>query len=53
MIDFKKLDDKDFVFINKPLNEKDDKAFSDFLKARKEKSLRAKKKNQQKELQSQ
>ena len=42
MIDFKKMDDKDFVFINKPLNSKDDKAFSDFLKNRKSKTLRVK-----------
>lgn len=35
MIDFKKMDDKDFVFINKPLNEKEDKVFSVFLKSRK------------------
>jgi hypothetical protein len=35
MINFKKMDDKDFVFINKELNEEDDKAFSDFLKSRK------------------
>jgi hypothetical protein len=39
MIDFKKMDDKDFVFINKPLSNKEDKAFSDFLKSRKTKSL--------------
>jgi hypothetical protein len=29
------MDDKDFVFINKPLNEKEEKEFSDFLKHRK------------------
>jgi hypothetical protein len=35
MANFKKIDDKDFVFVNKPLNEKEEKAFSDFLKNRK------------------
>ena len=35
MINFKKMDDKDFVFVNKPLTEKEEKAFSDFLKTRK------------------
>jgi hypothetical protein len=35
MIDFKKMDDKDFVFINKKLNEKE---FSDFLKELRKKS---------------
>jgi hypothetical protein len=53
MIDFRKMDDKDFVFISKPTNEKEDKAFSDFLKARKEKILRTKKTKKAKELQSQ
>lgn len=42
MIDFTKMDDKDFVFIIKPLSKKDDKAFSDFLKNRKLKRLRTK-----------
>jgi hypothetical protein len=42
MIDFKKMDDKDFVFINEPLDDKDDKAFSNFLKNRKSKTLRTK-----------
>ena len=37
MIDFKKMDDKDFVFVSKPLSEKDEKEFSDFLKSRKSK----------------
>jgi len=37
MIDFKKMDEKDFVFISKPLNDKEDKAFSEFLKNRKNK----------------
>lgn len=39
MIDFKKMDDKDFVFINNPTNDEDDKAFTDFLKNRKMKPL--------------
>jgi hypothetical protein len=53
MIDFKKMDDKDFVFINKPLSDKDDKSFSDFLKNRKTKSLRKTSKKKSKELQPQ
>ena len=53
MIDFKKMDDKDFVFINKPLSDNDDKSFSDFLKNRKAKSLRTKSKKKRKELQVQ
>ena len=40
MIDFKKMDDKDFVFVNKPLNNKEEKEFSDFLKSRKAKTRR-------------
>ena len=40
MIDFKKMDDKNFVFVNKPLSDKEEKAFSDFLKARKTKAKR-------------
>jgi hypothetical protein len=43
MINFKKIDDKDFIFINKGLSEKEDKAFSDFLKNRKTKTIPAKK----------
>jgi hypothetical protein len=39
MINFKKMDDKDFVFINKNLSEKDDKEFSNFLKKRKSRNL--------------
>ncbi len=38
MIDFKKMDDKDFVFVNKPLSDKEEKEFSDFLKKRKTKA---------------
>ena len=53
MIDFKKMDDKDFVFINKPLNGKDDKAFSDFLKNRKAKSVRTTSNKKRKQLQPQ
>ena len=41
MINFKKMDDKDFVFVNKPLSDKEEKEFSDFLKSRKVKSRRA------------
>ena len=37
MINFKKMDDKDFVFVNKPLSKKEEKEFSDFLKSRKKK----------------
>jgi hypothetical protein len=33
------MDDKDFVFINKNLSEKDDKEFSNFLKKRKSRNL--------------
>ena len=40
MINFKKMDDKDFVFANKPLSDKEDKEFSDFLKSRKIKGRR-------------
>ena len=40
MINFKKMDDKDFVFENKPLSEKEEKEFSDFLKSRKTKTRR-------------
>ena len=35
MVDIKKIDDKDFVFLNKPLNVIEDKEFSDFLRMRK------------------
>ncbi len=40
MINFKKMDEKDFVFVNKPLSETEEKAFSEFLKARKSKVRR-------------
>ncbi|WP_169719532.1 hypothetical protein [Olivibacter sitiensis] len=48
MIDFKKMDEKDFVFVNKPLSEKEEKEFSEFLKARKAKQAIAKTKKKQK-----
>lgn len=35
MTNFKKIDDLDIVFVNKPLTIKEEKEFSDFLKARK------------------
>ena len=35
MIDFKKMDEKDFVFVNKILSDKEEKQFSEFLKSRK------------------
>ncbi len=41
MIDFKKMDDKDFVFVNKPRSDKEEKEFSDFLKLRKAKARRS------------
>lgn len=53
MIDFKKMDNKDFVFINKVLNDKEDKAFSDFLKNRESKPARTKIKKRRKALQTQ
>jgi hypothetical protein len=51
MINFKKMDDKEFVFINKNLSEKDDKQFSDFLKKRKTRNLLTNDKKKSKELQ--
>jgi len=51
MINFKKMDDNDFVFINKILSEKDDKEFSDFLKKRKSRNLLTNDKKKSKELQ--
>jgi hypothetical protein len=51
MINFKKMDDKEFVFINKNLSEKDDKEFSDFLKKRKTRNLLTNDKKKSKELQ--
>ena len=40
MINFNKMDDKDFVFVNKRLTDKQEKEFSDFLKSRKAKTRR-------------
>lgn len=37
MINFKKMDDKDFVFVNRPFSKKEEEEFSDFLKSRKKK----------------
>jgi hypothetical protein len=42
MKNLKKIDDFDFVFINKSLTEKEEKEFSDFLKNR---NLKLKQKN--------
>lgn len=38
MANFKKMDDHDFVFINKPVTVAEEKEFSDFLKSRKSKT---------------
>ncbi|MDP3916490.1 MAG: hypothetical protein Q8R96_22415 [Bacteroidota bacterium] len=38
MANFKKIDDHDFVFVNRPLSEKEDNEFSNFLKSRKSKT---------------
>jgi hypothetical protein len=35
MANFKKIDDHDLVFVNKPLTGKEEKDFSDYLKSRK------------------
>jgi len=40
MANFKKMDDHDFVFVNKPLTSKEEKEFSDFLKSRKSRTKR-------------
>jgi hypothetical protein len=50
MINFKKMDEKDFVFVNKPLSDEEEKAFSDFLKSRKTKAGRAREIHKQKRL---
>jgi len=43
------MDDEDFVFINRPLTEKEDREFSEFLKSRQKKTKpRLKDKPQQK-----
>jgi hypothetical protein len=53
VIKTKKIDEKDFIFISKPLTGKEYKAFSEFLKNRKERRLRIKKgKKVTRELQS-
>lgn len=52
MIDFKKMDDKDFVFINKTLSDKEEKEFSEFLKTRKTKILVSKNSKKTKILQT-
>jgi hypothetical protein len=41
MRNFKKMDDKDFVFVSKPLSNKEEKQFTDFLKSRKTKARQA------------
>ena len=38
MANFKKIDDHDFVFVNKPLTAQQEKEFSQFLKNRKAKT---------------
>ena len=35
MANFKKIDDHDFIFVNKTLTAQEEKEFSDFLKTRK------------------
>ena len=35
MVNIKKIDEQDLVFVNKPLTAEEDKEFSDFLKERK------------------
>jgi hypothetical protein len=49
MVNFKKMDEKDFVFINRPTSKKEDEAFSEFLKSRKARAkTRTKSKTKQK-----
>jgi hypothetical protein len=38
MVNFKKMDDKDFVFVNKPLTKEEESSFSLFLKEHKAKT---------------
>ena len=52
MIDFKKMDDKDIVFVNKALSDKEEKEFSAFLKLRKTKIRKFNKSKNSKVLQS-
>jgi hypothetical protein len=35
MINYKKIDDQDFIFVNEPPSAKEDKEFSEYLKNRK------------------
>ncbi len=54
MINYKKMDEKDFVFLPKTLSEKEEKLFSDFLKKRKLKSTTTRRlKKKQKSIQKQ
>ncbi len=46
------MDEKDFVFINKPLSDKEDKAFSEFLKNRKKKPRQTKAATKKKKFQN-
>jgi hypothetical protein len=43
MINIKKIDDMDIVFVNKPISAKEEKEFSKFLQARKAKTAVSKK----------
>ena len=52
MINFKKMDEKDFVFVNKPLSAKEEKEFSEFLKSRKAKVRRTNATKKAKDMQS-
>jgi hypothetical protein len=52
MIDYNKMDEKDFVFISKPKNTKSDKAFSEFLKSRIKKTTRTRLIKKSKSIQS-
>ncbi|MBX2923343.1 MAG: hypothetical protein KF746_14170 [Chitinophagaceae bacterium] len=47
------MDEKGFVFISKPLSDKENKAFSEFLKNRKKKLRRTKTARKTKKLQTQ
>ena len=53
MTNFKKMDEKDFVFVNKPLSEKEEKEFSKFLKTRKTKAERPRATKKEKEVSKQ
>ncbi len=53
MINFKKMDEKDFVFVNKPLSEKEEKEFSEFLKSRTAKARRTRTAKKRKEISEQ